>query len=666
MIILSVKNLTKAYGTEVILKDVSFHLNRGERAGIVGANGAGKSTLMNILTGRAAADEGDVFIAPNICAGYLKQGGNFDPAGSVFGEMLKVFSGLVETEREMEALSQQIARESEAGKPVDALLHRYDRLTEEFKAKNGYGYRSEITGILSSMAFSESMHDKTIATLSGGERTRLALAALLLQKPDLLLLDEPTNHLDIGTLKWLEQYLKNYAGSIVVVSHDRYFLDQTVSRIFEIENHKLTAYGGNYSEFAEKKRQRREIEEEQYENQVQEIKRQEEIIRRFKQHGTEKLAKRARSREKQLARTEAPERPQHGPGRIKMRFRQKFKSGGDVLRAEGLAKGFGHGGTRRELFSGVDFDVKNGEHICMVGANGAGKSTLLKILNGELAPDAGWLQLGHNVLAGYYDQEQEMLDGEKTVLDEMTGAYRLYSDTEMRSALGRFLFSGDMAFQKVASLSGGERARLSLLKLMLSGANLLILDEPTNHLDINAKEIFEEALRDFPGTALIVSHDRYFLNRIPSRIMELTAGGLVNYLGGYDYYVEKKEAEASGKRHLAEPGKTGETASAGESRTGAGAESVREGSAGGKLPDSAEQRRLAKLQQTEQRRAAKELEQAEKEIAGLEAEIRALEEKMCDASVCTDHVLLHSCAGELQAAKDALARAYDKWMAHLG
>jgi ATP-binding cassette subfamily F protein 3 len=607
---------------------------------------------LNILTGQGSPDEGELFVAQGVTVGYLRQDGNFDPEHSVYEAMLNVFGDLLDTEREAEALSAEIARVSGAGGDAGRLLRRYDALMEEFARKGGYSCRSEAIGILTSMAFPESSFTRKTSLLSGGERTRLALAALLLEKPGLLLLDEPTNHLDIGTLAWLERYRGAYAGTIVLVSHDRYFLDRAVNRIFEIEGGRLTAYDGNYSEFAEKKRLKRAADAAAWENRHREIEKQEELVRRLKQHGTEKLAKRAKSRDKRLAHIERPERPETGPGHVRMRFRERHRSGRDVLFAEGLSKGFDRDVGRRELFSDVNIDMKSGEHVCMVGANGVGKSTLLKILNGSLAPDGGVTRTGRNVVLGYYDQERELLDDERTVLDEMTSAYRLYGETEMRSMLGRFLFTGDAVFRKVGLLSGGERARLSLLKLMLSGANCLLLDEPTNHLDIVSKEVFEEALREFPGTALIVSHDRYFLNRIPSRIIELTAGGLVNYLGGYDYYMEKKESEASGKRYLSALSKAG----------GPDGEDAADGRGDDGLSEAAGRRRRNKEIAAEEKRRLRALSLAEEKIAGLEAEIAGLEARLCEEDVFSDPARANACSRRMSEAKAELAEAYDGWM----
>ncbi|MBQ3184777.1 MAG: ATP-binding cassette domain-containing protein, partial [Firmicutes bacterium] len=531
------------------------------------------------------------------------------------------------------------------------LLERYDALQEEYKNRGGYTYKSEMTGVLSSMAFKEDSYHKKISTLSGGERTRLALACLLLRKPDILFLDEPTNHLDIGTLKWLEQYLKNYKGTIVVVSHDRYFLDQTVNRIFEIENHKLNIYEGSYSFYAVERKNRREAELRKHEKQKKEIDRQEEMIRRFKQHGTEKLAKRAASREKRLSAMELTERPGGSHGKMKLSFKENFQSGKDVIYAENLSKTFGYGARAKELFKNVDLDIKRGERVCIVGANGIGKTTLLKMLMGDLVAGTGRIKHGHNVQIGYYDQGQLLLNNANTVIDELHDSYRLYTDGELRNILGRFLFRGESVFLNVGALSGGEKARLSLLKLMMSGSNVLILDEPTNHLDIESKEVFEEALLDFPGTCIIVSLDRYFLNRIPTRIMELTADGMENYLGAYDYYVEKKQQIESGKKYLNELGAKG-TASAGAGRNmsvqGMGAGVSGEAAGFGEELSSAEKRKLQKEKEAEERRIKRQKDALEKDIAELEEKIAELEAEVCKVEVATDHVKLAAISGELE------------------
>ena len=611
MIILSAKDLTKTYGVDVILDKVSFHVNEGDRIGIVGANGAGKTTLLNILSGRMPADGGQFYVSQNTTIGYLKQKDNFNKENTLLEEIHKIFAHLEAMEEEMHRISEEIDRLGEA---AGDLIQRLTDMQEAFKEKGGYTYKSEINGILSSMAFGEEYYNKKISTLSGGEKTRLALACLLLEKPDLLFLDEPTNHLDIGTLKWLEQYLKGYKGTIVMVSHDRYFLDQMATRIFEVEHHKLRAYEGNYSAFAEKKRAIREAQLRAYNKQQTEIRRQEDMIRRFKERGTEKLAKRAASREKMLEHMERIERPEAELGKMKLHFRQEYQSGNDVLFAEGLAKSFGFGVTRRELFENVSFDIKRGERICIVGPNGVGKTTLLRIMMEELSPGDGYLKIGHNVKFGYYDQGQLLLNDASTVMDEVHDSYRLYKDSEIRGILGRFLFQNDQVFLQVGSLSGGEKARLALLKLMMSGANVLVLDEPTNHLDIDSKEIFEDALLEYPGTVIVVSHDRYFLNKIPTRILELERDGLTEYLGAYDYYVEKKASIASGKQYLKEM-----AAEEKQQLISQGAEVTL---------SAAEERALKKKQEAEERRQRREKERLEALIEELEAKIAETEAEM--------------------------------------
>ena len=666
MIVVSAKDLTKAYGTDVILDKVSFHINKGDRVGIIGINGAGKSTLLKMLTGEMSYESGDYFISGDTRIGYLKQDGEFQSENTVIEEVNRIFDRFPKMEQDMERLLQQIESQE---MPDTALLEKYDAMQEEYKQQGGYTYKSEITGILSSMAFGEESYNKKISSLSGGERTRLALACLLLKKPDILFLDEPTNHLDIGTLKWLEQYLKNYSGTIVLVSHDRYFLDQTVNRIFEIENHKLTIYEGNYSFYASERKVRREAEFRKFEKQQKEIRRQEDMIRRFKQRGTEKLAKRAASREKRLAAMDVMDRPDADHGKLKLTFHENFQSGKDVLLLENLSKKFAYdpgdgvlsGGSGRQLFQHVDLDVKRGERICIVGANGIGKTTLLKMILGETSCTTGRIRIGHNVQFGYYDQGQQLLNDSNTVIGELQDAYRLYSDTEMRNILGRFLFRGESVFLQISSLSGGEKARLALLKLMLSGANVLILDEPTNHLDIESKEVFEEALLDFPGTCIIVSHDRYFLNRIPTRIVELTENGMDNYLGTYDYYVEKKQSQIqSGKKYLDELSTREKMQS--DTPQAALQDAAKEPPEGMSNLSAAEQRKLKKEQEARERRLRRQKESLEADIASLENDISCLEADMCLEENMKDHVKLAALSEELAGKKEKLEDRYEEWL----
>ena len=643
MIVLSASNLTKVYGTDVIIKGVDFHVNDGDRIGLVGRNGAGKTTLLNMITGELTPDDGQLFMPSGLRIGYLKQRDNFNGNNTVLEEINAIFKPL-------EKLEEDIAKTADAvaNNPHDErLLHRLDDMQHEYDRRGGYTYKSEITGILNSMAFGPEYYDKKIDTLSGGEKTRLALAALLLEKPDLLILDEPTNHLDIGTLRWLEQYLSSYRGSIIIVSHDRYFLNRSVNRIFEIEHHKLRAYDGNYDQFAEKKRQIREAEMRAYNNQQKEIARQEEMIRRFKQHGTELLAKRAASREKRLDMVERLERPEASEGKMKIQFTQDFQSGNDVLFAEDLAKSFGYGTNKKTLFENVNLDIKKGEKICIVGRNGIGKTTLLKLLLEELSPEKGRVKIGHNVTFGYYDQGQLLLNPRNTVLEEMKNTYRLYTDTHMRSLLGRFLFKNDDVFLNVGDLSGGEKARLSLLKLMLGGANTLLLDEPTNHMDIESKEVFEEALSEFPGTAIIISHDRYFLQKIPDRILELTPNGIIEYLGKYDYYVEKSAEVQSGKKYMEELAGDKQSSDNGNEKPVLSAE---------------EQRRLNKQIEAEERRIRRRKEALENQMIELEDEIADLEKQMCDPDNSSNYGLLADLGTKIEEAKAKHDEVMEEWM----
>ena len=624
MIILSANNLKKQYGIDVILEKVSFHVNKGERIGIVGTNGAGKTTLLRMLSGEIAPDDGEFFISQNTTLGYLRQKDNFASESTVIEEVEKIFLGLSEIEEEIERLSQYVSENVDDKRAFE----RLDALQLEFDRKGGYSYRSEMVGVLSSMGFEKDSYGKAISTLSGGERTRLALACLLMEKPDILLLDEPTNHLDIDTLKWLEGYLKAYTGTVLIVSHDRYFLDQTVNRIFHIENRKLTSYQGGYSFYASERKKVREDQLRAYEIQQKEIKRQEDMIRRFKERGTEHLAKRAASREKRLDKVELIEKPEAEKGRMKIHFKENFKSGTDVLYGENLSKSF----LRRELFRNVNFDIKRGEKICIVGANGIGKTTLLKMIMDMTAPTDGRIKIGHNVDIGYYDQGQMFLTDNNTVLEELKESYRLYTDTEMRKILGRFLFRNDEVFNLVGDLSGGEKARLSLLKMILSGANTLLMDEPTNHLDIESKEVFEEALMEFPGTAIIVSHDRYLLNRVPTRILELTKDGLIEYLGKYDYYLEKKKTSVADVKEVKE-----------------------------KAASSKDERAKNKEREAQERRRNRAIMALETEIEELEERAKNLEEDMSKDEYMSDHEKLTKLSVELTKTKDTLDAKYEEW-----
>lgn len=629
----------------MILDKVSFSVNEGDRIGIIGVNGAGKTTLFRIITGDLPREEGDFFLSKDLTVGYLKQDGSFDSEKTVMEAVEYVFRHFPQMEEEMQNLLTKVEENPEESEP---LLEKYDKLLERYNYMGGYAYKSEIRGVLAGMDFGEETYEKKISMLSGGEKTRLALAILLLEKPDILFLDEPTNHLDIDTLRWLEQYLKGYKGTILMVSHDRYFLDRTVNRVFEIQNKKLSIYEGNYSFYAAERKVRRESELRRYEKQQKEIKRQEDMVRRFKERGTEKLAKRAASREKMLAAMELVDRPESTNGKMKINFRQDFQSGRDVIFAENLSKSFGYGQNRRQLFRNGELDIKRGERICIVGPNGIGKTTLLRMLLGELQPDEGRIRIGHNVQFGYYDQGQQLLNPANTVIEELQDTYHLYSEGELRNLLGRFLFRGESVFLDVGALSGGEKARLALLKLMMSGANTLILDEPTNHLDIESKEVFEEALLDFPGTCIIVSHDRYFLNRVPTRIAEMTEEGIRNYQGKYDYYLEKKQQldEAKDQEDTVDLRACGEA----DAKAFAGEMS------------SAEERRLKKEKEAEERRIKRKRESLEEEIHLLENEISELEKELTKEEIMTDHVRLAELSEKITNNKECLDKKYEEWL----
>ena len=617
----------------MILEDVSFSVNKGDRIGIVGPNGAGKTTLLSILSGEAGPTTGNFYVRNGYTVGYLKQRNHFFSEGTVLREAEKTFTRFHEMETEIHRLEEAISDHEHPD--FNRNLEQYTALMEKYKEQGGYTYKSELKSVLRNMGFGESEYDKKISMLSGGERTRLAMACMLLKQPDILMLDEPTNHLDLRMLEWLEQYLKAYKGTIIVVSHDRYFLDQLVNRIFEVSQCHLTDYRGNYSEYLIKHEERMEVALREYEKQQKEIEKQEEIIRRFKGHGTEKLVNRAKSREKRLAQMEVKDRPVVENNRMKLTFHSEYKSGNDVMLAEDLEKSFGE----RKLFNHVSFDIKKGERICIIGDNGVGKTTLLRILMGKEQADRGYLKIGHNVNFGYYDQGQLLLDENETVLGEMKNAYHLYTDTEMRSILGRFLFRGDDVFKQIRSLSGGEKAKLSLLKLMLSGANTLILDEPTNHLDIDAKEVVEDALLDFEGTLIIVSHDRYLLQKLPTRIFELTTDGIVEYKGRFDYYLQKKEERKAAESSVEESKST----------------------PAGEL-SAEEERKLRKEQEAEKRRQERRIKELEGIIEDLEARIQKTEEILCAPENMSNVELLQEKGELLEKYKAELVVQYEEWM----
>ncbi len=635
MVVLSASNISKSYGTDVILDDISFHINSGDKVGIIGSNGAGKTTLMNILAGRTTADSGEFFVARDNEIGYLRQRDSFCPEDTVIETVEAVFSNLIKMEKEIELLTSQIA-ESHADKH-DELWQRLNSLQHNFERAGGYKYRSEMMGVLSSMSFGADYYERKTDTLSGGELTRLALACILLRKPKILFLDEPTNHLDIGALKWLEQYLKAYSSTLVIVSHDRYFLDEVVDRIFEISNHKLSTYYGNYTQYIEKKKAMIASRQKAYKQQQEEIKRQEELIRIYKQRGTEKLAKRAKSREKLLGKIDVLDNPEEHKKVMNIKFGEDVKSGNDVISGYALSASFE---SDKALFQNVDFDIKRGETICIVGANGIGKTTLLKIIAGIIPPRSGVINRGFNVEFGYYDQGQKLLDDSLTVMEQIHGEYRTFTNSEIRSILGRFLFTGDTVFREVGSLSGGEKARLALLKLMMSGANVLLLDEPTNHLDIESKEAFEAALSEYSGTVITVTHDRYFLKKMADRIFELNKGGVTNYLGGYEYYMEKKNSIRSTKEYL----------------------SAKTPSPSSLKNNSNLHREQQKKVEAETRRNKREKKHLEAQIEALEINVSEIEDKMCDTNISTDYEAMTELSNELHELKEKLENAYESWL----
>ena len=643
MLIITGKDISKAYGTDIIFEDVCFGVEKGDRVGIVGANGTGKTTLLGIIAGDIEATSGNLYIRNDFNIGYLRQQNQFGGSGTVRSQAEKSFTHLFEMEKRLEQL--QLAITDHESDSFEKDLEEYTRLIEEYERKGGYTYKSELGAMLTHMGFDEEAQNKEISKLSGGERTRLALSCLLLSKPDVLMLDEPTNHLDLHMLEWLEAYLDNYKGTIMVVSHDRYFLDRITNRIFDLGGGTLEAYTGNYSTFLVKREEHLEAMRREYEKQQAEIARQEEMIRRFKQHGTEHLAKRAASREKRLAMMEIKEKPKLKQYRMKLSFEADFRSGGEVLEAEDLSKSYGG----RKLFDHTGLLIRKGERVCIIGDNGIGKTTLLKILMGLEKPDNGYLRIGYNVNFGYYDQGQLLLDENETVLGEMKNAYHLYTDTEMRSLLGRFLFTGDDVFKQVKDLSGGEKAKLSLLKLMLSGANTLVLDEPTNHLDIESKEIVEEALMEFEGTLLIVSHDRYLLNSIPDRILELTEHGLVEYKGKFDYYLEK-----SGRgfgRAITE-----------ESSTSSNREKDELELTGKLIKDSEAERKAKKQNEAEERRRQRRAESVENRIHEIEAELADIQEAMALPENSSDPGWMHEKSSEMAALEAEVTDLYDEWI----
>ena len=538
MIVLSCNNLNKSFGIDSILEDVSFTVNEGDKIGIIGINGTGKTTLFKIISGVYGYDSGDIYTAKDCEIGYLEQNMNFHSENTILDEVLEVFRDLIDMETYLRNLELKIAEEGEKSNSdyLDKLMNEYSHKLELFADKNGYGYKSEAKGVLKGLGFSDNDMNKPISILSGGEKTRILLGKLLLKKPTLLMLDEPTNHLDSEAIEWLELFLKQYKGTVMLISHDRYFLDQVVNRTFEIHNKKLKTYNGNYSKFLELSRVEKELELKKYEDQQKDLKKQEESIERLKAYGREKHLKRARSKEKALDKIDVLDKPEAYRKRARIEFNPSIVSGNDVLQVRDVSMGYGN----RILFKDLNLDIYREEKVALIGANGIGKSTLFKIIMNEIIPLSGSVTLGTNVNVSYFHQEQKTLNLDNTIIDEIWDSNKHLTQTQIRSMLGAFLFEDEEVFKKISTLSGGERARVAILKLILSNANFLLLDEPTNHLDIDSKEVLEEALSSYTGTIFTISHDRYFLNTVVDKILVLDENGITEYLGNYDYYMFKK------------------------------------------------------------------------------------------------------------------------------
>ena len=633
--ILSCQGISKSFGEKVILEDASFHIEEREKAALIGNNGAGKTTLLRIIMEEIHADAGQVVLAKDKRIGYLAQYQDVQGHLSVYEELLSTKQYIIDMEERLRAMEVQMKNAS--GEELDRLMNSYTRLTHEFEQENGYAYKSELMGVLNGLGFTEEDFTKQVATLSGGQKTRVALGKLLISKPDILLLDEPTNHLDMESIAWLETYLLNYPGAVFIVSHDRYFLDKVVTKVIEIDAGQVRMYAGNYSAYAEKKAQLRDAQYKAYLNQQREIKHQEAVIVKLKSFNREKSIKRAESREKMLNKIQRIDKPIEVQSQMRLSLEPRVVSGNDVLTVEDLAKSF----PQQKLFSNISFQIKRGERVALIGNNGTGKTTMLKILNGLLDADAGSFSLGAKVQIGYYDQEHHVLHAEKTIFEEISDTYPTLTETQIRNMLAAFLFTGDDVFKVISSLSGGERGRVSLAKLMLSEANFLILDEPTNHLDIASKEILEEALNSYTGTVLYVSHDRYFINQTATRILDLTNQSVVNYIGDYDYYLEKKEELTEKYAPTAQE---------------ATEEAKEETSSEGKLTWQQQ-----KEEQARKRKQENELKKVEKRIEELETRDKEIDDTLVLPDVCTN---VGRCA-ELSREKDKiqaeLEELYEKW-----
>ncbi|MDR0949922.1 MAG: ABC-F family ATP-binding cassette domain-containing protein [Lachnospiraceae bacterium] len=626
---LNCHNLSIAFSGKEIFQNVGFHIEDTEKVALVGINGAGKTTLIRILVGEQSAQDGSVIFAKGKSVGYLPQNASLQSTNTVFEELLQTKQDLLDLENRIREY--ELLMKSESGDQLEARMSAYAQMTHEYEQKDGYTYRSEVVGVLKGLGFDEEDFPKSCATLSGGQKTRVALGKLLLLAPDFIILDEPTNHLDMNSIAWLETYLMNYKGALLLVSHDRYFLNRVVNKVIELEQGKATSYLGNYTDFATKKQQLRDAAIRAYENQQKELRRQEEIITKLRSFNREKSIRRAESREKMVEKIEVLERPSQARTDIHLTLKPRISSGNDVLSIRGLSKSF----DTLSLFTDVDLDIKRGEHVAIIGDNGTGKTTLLKILNGLVAPDTGQVVLGSKVEIGYYDQEHNVLHSEKSLFDEISDEYPELTNTQIRNILAAFLFTQDDVFQLISTLSGGERGRVSLAKLMLGYANFLILDEPTNHLDITSKEILENALNHYEGTVLFVSHDRYFINRTAHRILELREGQFHNYLGNYDYYLEKRPPILP-----------------------KGSQDSRDATV---LTQTKREWLTQKESIAKRRKQENDLKKCENEIAQLESHKSTLTEEMNDPTVAADFQRLTALSADLHDTQQSLDHLYTQW-----
>lgn len=633
MIVLSCNNLNKSFGIDLVLENINFTVNENDKIGIIGVNGTGKTTLFKIISGIYGYDSGDIYTSKDCEIGYLEQNTNFHSENTIFEEVLEVFKDIIDMENHLRELEDKIAKESSNSNStnLEKLMNEYSHKLELFSDINGYGYKSEAKGILKGLGFSDEDMSKPISILSGGEKTRVLLGKLLLKKPNLLLLDEPTNHLDSEAIEWLEVFLKQYKGTVILISHDRYFLDQVVNRIFEIHNKKLKSYNGNYSKFLELSATEKEIEQKKYDDQQKEIKKQEESIERLKAYGREKHLKRARSKEKSLDKVEILDKPESYRKKAKIEFNPTITSGNDVLKLRNVSMGYGE----RILFKDLNLDIYRGEKVALIGANGIGKSTLFKIIMKELTPYSGEIKFGTNVNVSYFHQEQKTLDLNNTIIDEIWNNNPNLTQTSIRNMLGSFLFQGEEVFKQISTLSGGERARIAILKLILSNANLLLLDEPTNHLDIDSKEVLEQALSGYTGTIFTISHDRYFLNTVVDKVLVLDENGITEYLGNYDYYIEKKK-QIQDLNQIEENEEKTKTQLKDEKRK------------------EREQRELEKKNRIKRQNIEKEIEETELKIEELDI-------LLCQEEVYSNPEKSKQVSQEKISLEDKLANLYDEW-----